>query len=94
MKALDVRCYGYLNPNIHRLKIFSFSFNYVRWRTTESTNTPAITWLIFLAPDDEYTTVGGMRIDRVTEVLGAPVPLCPPQIPYDLTWDRPREAGD
>jgi hypothetical protein len=35
--------------------------------------------------DDDYGPVGGMRIGRGKP---APVPLCPPQIPHDLTWDR------
>jgi hypothetical protein len=32
-----------------------------------------------------------MRIGRGNETLGkqaAPVPLCPPRIPYELNWDR------
>jgi hypothetical protein len=38
--------------------------------------------------DDECTAVGGMRIgrgNRSTLRKPAPVPLCPPQIPEDLT---------
>jgi hypothetical protein len=37
----------------------------------------------------EYREVGGMRIGRgnqSTRRKPAPVPLCPPQIPHDLTW--------
>jgi hypothetical protein len=40
--------------------------------------------------------VGGMRIargNRSTRRKPAPVPLCPPQIPHDLTWDRTRTAA-
>jgi hypothetical protein len=39
---------------------------------------------------NECGTVCGMRIDRgnrSTRRKPAPVPLCPPQIPRDLTWD-------
>jgi hypothetical protein len=46
--------------------------------------------------DDDYGAVGGMRIDkgnRSTRRKPAPVPLCPPQIPHDLTWDRTRAAA-
>jgi hypothetical protein len=46
--------------------------------------------------DDEYGPVGGMRIGRGAEVLGeklALVPLCPPQIPHDLTWAPTRAAA-
>jgi hypothetical protein len=44
---------------------------------------------------DDYGAVGGMRIgrgNRRTRRKPAPVPLCPPQIPHDLTWDRIRAA--
>jgi hypothetical protein len=40
--------------------------------------------------DDECGAVGGMRIgrgNRSTRKKPAPVSLCPPQIPHDLTWD-------
>jgi hypothetical protein len=46
--------------------------------------------------DDDYGAVGGMRIDRgnrSTRRKPSPVPLCPPQIPHDLTWDRTRAAA-
>jgi hypothetical protein len=45
---------------------------------------------------DECGVVGGMRIgrgNRSTRRKHAPVPLCPPQIPHDLTWDRTRAAA-
>jgi hypothetical protein len=41
--------------------------------------------------DDECGAVGGMKIGRgnqSTRRKPPPVPLCPPQIPHDLTWDR------
>jgi hypothetical protein len=46
--------------------------------------------------DDDYGAVGGMRVgrgNRSTRKKPAPVPLCPPQIPHDLTWDRTRDAA-
>jgi hypothetical protein len=46
--------------------------------------------------DDDYGAVGGMRIgrgNRSTRRRPAPVPLSPPQIPHDLTWDRTRAAA-
>jgi hypothetical protein len=45
--------------------------------------------------DDERGAVGGMSIgrgNRSTLRKLAPVPLCPPQIPRDLTWVRNRTA--
>jgi hypothetical protein len=43
--------------------------------------------------DDETGAVCGMRIgtgNRRTLRKPTPVPLCPPQIPHDLTWARSR----
>jgi hypothetical protein len=45
-------------------------------------------WPIVPSPDDEYGAFGGMRTgrrNRSTRKKSAPVPLCPPQIPHDLT---------
>jgi hypothetical protein len=40
--------------------------------------------------DDERGAVGGMRVDRgnCSTRKSAPAPLCPPQIPHNLTWGR------
>jgi hypothetical protein len=46
--------------------------------------------------DDGYGAVGGMRIgmgNRSTRRKPAPVPLCAPQIPHELTKDRTRAAA-
>jgi hypothetical protein len=46
--------------------------------------------------DDECGAVGGMKIARgngSTRREPASVPLCSPQIPYDLTWARTRAAA-
>jgi hypothetical protein len=46
--------------------------------------------------DDECGAVGVMRIgrgNRSTRRNAAPVPLCPPQIPHDLTWARTTAAA-
>jgi hypothetical protein len=32
--------------------------------------------------------------NRSTRRNPAPVPLCPPQIPHDLTWDETRRLTD
>jgi hypothetical protein len=57
--------------------------------------TSATDWPIVPASDDddddECWAVGGMRIgtrNRSTRRKPAPVPLCPPRIPHDLTWAR------
>jgi hypothetical protein len=45
---------------------------------------------------DECGAVGGMRIGRgnqSTRRKPAPLPLCPPQNPHDLTWDQTRAAA-
>jgi hypothetical protein len=72
---------------------FFFFFFFFRWDETESTS--YIGQYIGLIDDDECGAVGGMRIGRETRSnwrTPAPVPLCPPQIPHDLTWDRTRAA--
>jgi hypothetical protein len=46
--------------------------------------------------DDDYGAVGGMRIGRGNRSIRrkpASMPLCPPKIPHDLTWDRNRAAA-
>jgi hypothetical protein len=51
--------------------------------------TAATVWTIVPAPDDnDCGATGGMRIgrgNRITRRKPAPVPLCAPQIPHDLT---------
>jgi hypothetical protein len=61
--------------------------------------TSATIWPIVPAPGDgwyECGAVGGMRIgrgNRNTRRKPTPVPLCPPQIPHDLTCTRTRAAA-
>jgi hypothetical protein len=46
--------------------------------------------------DGECGAVGGMRIgkgNQITRSEPAPMPICAPQIPHDLTWDRSRAAA-
>jgi hypothetical protein len=46
--------------------------------------------------DDDYGAVRGMMIgtgNSSTRRKPNPVPICPPQIPHDLTWDRTRAAA-
>jgi hypothetical protein len=62
----------------------------VRWPLTGLLYKP---WMI---DDDECGTVGGMRIGRgnqCTERNPTPVPLCPPQMPHDLTWAQTQAAA-
>jgi hypothetical protein len=55
--------------------------------------TSATNWPIVLAPGDyDDREIGGMmtgRGNRSTRRKRAPVPLCPPQIPHDLTGREP-----
>jgi hypothetical protein len=46
--------------------------------------------------DDERGAVDGIQIgrgNRITRRKPAPVPLCPPRIPHDLTWAGTRAAA-
>jgi hypothetical protein len=43
--------------------------------------------------DGDCGAIGGMKFgmgNQSTRRKPAPVPLCPPQIPHDLTWARTR----
>jgi hypothetical protein len=46
-----------------------------------------------MTDDDECGAIGGMlgRGNRSARREPAAVPLCPPQIPHDLTWTRTRD---
>jgi hypothetical protein len=49
-----------------------------------------------MTDNEEYEAIGGMRIGRrnwSTRRIPTPVPLRPPQIPHDLTWDRTSSAA-
>jgi hypothetical protein len=73
-------------------KYFLISWGGLRL-TMSPLGTSATIWPIVQAPDDECGVVGGMRIDRRNQSprrKPAPVPLYPPQVPYDLTWNRTR----
>jgi hypothetical protein len=71
--------------------------------TVSPLGTSASNWSIVPAPDDnddddnECGAVGGMKIGRESRnARRKPVPvspLCPPQIPHDLTWARTRAAA-
>jgi hypothetical protein len=62
--------------------------------------TSATIWRVIPTPDDDdgddddgnwCGAVSGMRTgggNRSTQRKPAPVPLCPLQIPHDLTWDQ------
>jgi hypothetical protein len=60
---------------------------------------PLLTGLLYqpqMTDDCDCGAVGGMKIDRgnrSTRRKPAPVPLCPPSIPHDLTWARTRAAA-
>jgi hypothetical protein len=61
--------------------------------------TSASNWPIVPAPDDRWWWVWSSRGTRFGRAIRsarrkhAPVPLCPPQIPHDLTWTRKRAAA-
>jgi hypothetical protein len=62
-------------------------------------NATESTWYVGHQPwmiDDEGGKVGGMRIGRRNRSIRwkpTLVPLCPPQIPHDLTWALTRAAA-
>jgi hypothetical protein len=75
---------------------FLVSLGGVRLSPLGASATVGILYQPRMIDDDDYGAVGGMRIGwgyRSTRRKPAPVPLCPPQIPHDLTWDRTRAAA-
>jgi hypothetical protein len=67
-----------------------------KFRDTMSVRRPLIGLLYRSRMICEYGAFGGMRIgrgNRSTQRKAAPVPLCPPQFPHDLTWDGTRAAA-
>jgi hypothetical protein len=66
----------------------------VEWNRTQSTITGVSTglWYQLRMMDDECGAVVGMidEGNRSTRRKQDPVPLCPPQIPQDVTWVRTR----
>jgi hypothetical protein len=79
------------------LKVFFFSFFGGGWDWFHFVRRPPF-GLVYQHRmiDDECGVVGGMRICRGnqrTRRKPASVPICPPQILHDLTWDRTRAAA-
>jgi hypothetical protein len=87
----------------HRLTAFGISANLLLLfshgaRLSPLGTAPTI-WLTVPIPDDDDDDcgiIGEMRIDRgnrITRRKPAPVPLCPPQITYDLTRARTKATA-
>jgi hypothetical protein len=72
--------------------IYLFLFSWGEVRLSPLGTSATVGLLYQLRMTDEY----GMRIDREnrhTRRKPAPMPLCPPQIPHDLTRDRTRAVA-
>jgi hypothetical protein len=75
--------------------VFLVSLGGVRLSPLGMSATVGLLYQPQMMDDDDYGAVGGMRIgreNRSTRRKPAPVPLCPPQIPHYLAWDRTRAA--
>jgi hypothetical protein len=72
--------------------ILFFFLGFSGWGETESTWYVGHCWPIVPAPGDRWWWLWS-RGNRSTRRKPAPVPLCPPQIPHDLTGDRTRAAA-
>jgi hypothetical protein len=75
---------------------FLISWGGVRLSPLGTSATVGLLYQPRMIDDDDYGAVDGIRIgkgNRSTRRKPAPVPLCPPQIPHDLTWDRTRAAA-
>jgi hypothetical protein len=74
-----------------------FFFHGAGWGRVHLVRRPVINLLYqpWMVDGDECGAVGGMifgRGSRSTQRKPVPVPVCPPQIPHDLLWDRTRAA--
>jgi hypothetical protein len=68
----------------------------VRLSTLGSAATTGLLYQPKMMDDGDCGAVGGMKIgrgNRSTRREPAPAPLCPPQIPHELTWARTRAAA-
>jgi hypothetical protein len=81
-----------LSENMRNQESFIYCyFHGVVWEWVYLVCRPLIGLLYQTRMIDEYGAFCGMRIgrgDRNTRKKPLPVPLCPPQILHDLTWDR------
>jgi hypothetical protein len=95
--AQSWRCIWWLYSSVNAfLYITLVSFLGVGWDWVHLARRPLIGLLYQprMIDDDKCGAVG-MRIgreNRSTRRKRAPMPLCPPQIPHDLTWTRTRAA--
>jgi hypothetical protein len=78
-----------LSSRCHALFVFLVSLGGVRLSPLGTSATVDLLYRPRMI-DNDYGAVGGMRIgrgNRSTRRKPAPVPLRPPQIPHDLTWN-------
>jgi hypothetical protein len=79
--------------------LFFFFFSFLGWGETVHLVRLPLTGLLYqprMIDDDECGAVCGMIIgkgNRSTRRKPVPVPLCPPQIPHDLTWAGTRATA-
>jgi hypothetical protein len=104
-RHISLRHYRLEHTLPHRLLLSSYAsigiFFLISWGGVRLSplGTEATTGILYqhrMTDDDECGAVGGMRIgtgNRSTLIKLTPAPLCPPQIPHDLTWDRTRAAA-
>jgi hypothetical protein len=86
----------YINAAMYGVFFFLVSLGGVRLSPLGTSATVGLLSQPQIIDDADYGAVGGMRIgkgNRSTRRKPAPLPLRPPQIPHDLTWDRSRAAA-
>jgi hypothetical protein len=101
----DKHCFKILSAlSVPKTTFISRYFNFIFWGVSlggvrlSPLGTSATVGLLYQPRmmDDDYGTVGGMRIgrgNRITRRKPAPVPLCPPETAHNLTWHRTRAAA-
>jgi hypothetical protein len=92
-------CEKELESFIRNLFIHFFIIIIIRGVRLSPLGTVATTGLLYkpqLIDDGDCRAIGGIKIgrgNRSTRSKPAPAPLCPPQIPHDLTLARTRAAA-
>jgi hypothetical protein len=100
-QAVISHFFGIVTPGLLLMRYWRLHFTYsvsgCNWDWVYLVCQPLIgllyqPWMI----DDDCGAVSGMRIGRGdwnTWEKPAPVPLCPPQVPHDLTWAQTWDAA-
>jgi hypothetical protein len=100
LKIADSSCRNLGSHSSGYKEFFIMDTFFSGWGETESSWYVGHCWPIVPAPDDRWWWLWSSWWNedwqgkpKYSEKTCPSVPLCPPQIPHDLTWDRTRAAA-